>query len=40
MLTDVSKVRTASIIRALIALMIEAVCTSEMSVNIFIDCME
>jgi hypothetical protein len=32
-LTDVSEVCTASIIRALISLMMEAVCTSETSVN-------
>jgi hypothetical protein len=33
-LTDDSEVRTASIIRAIIALMMEAVRTSESSVNI------
>jgi hypothetical protein len=33
-LTDVSEVRTASIIRAVIALMMEAVRTSETSVNL------
>jgi hypothetical protein len=34
MSTDVSEVRAASIIRAMIALMIEATCTSETSVDI------
>jgi hypothetical protein len=33
-LTDVSEVHTASIIRAVIALMMEAVLTSETSVNL------
>jgi hypothetical protein len=34
MSTDVSEVCAASIIRAMIALMMEAACTSEMSVDI------
>jgi hypothetical protein len=34
-LTDVSDVLTTSIIRAIIALMMEAVSTSEMSVNFY-----
>jgi hypothetical protein len=36
MLTDVSEVCAASIIRAIIALMMEAVRTSETSVNIYL----
>jgi hypothetical protein len=35
MLTDVSEVHTASIIRVMI-IMMEAVCTSEKSVNIYL----